>query len=170
MGVLMNVATNTITKLPKIALASPPDCPGGGVICVKSVADSASNPRMKSVARIQNRNTMGHADATMTQTAATRALSLDEYWMPFTPNRDFKHDPKMVVRAEGMLVTLETGKLLQEGLGEVQEMIDICDFAVGLSRQLYGRTMGALLPCRRGATIIVATVLAQRPSATLHQP
>ena len=39
------------------------------------------------------------------------------------------------------LVTLEMGKTLREGLGEVQEMIDICDFAVGLSRQLYGRTM-----------------------------
>jgi len=41
----------------------------------------------------------------------------------------------------GALVTLEMGKILQEGLGEVQEMIDICDFAVGLSRQLYGLTM-----------------------------
>ena len=41
----------------------------------------------------------------------------------------------------GRLVTLECGKILQEGLGEVQEMIDICDFAVGLSRQLYGLTM-----------------------------
>jgi len=41
----------------------------------------------------------------------------------------------------GKLVTIETGKILQEGLGEVQEMIDICDFAVGLSRQLYGLTM-----------------------------
>ncbi|HEY8399847.1 MAG TPA: aldehyde dehydrogenase family protein [Cytophagaceae bacterium] len=41
----------------------------------------------------------------------------------------------------GKLVTYETGKILQEGLGEVQEMIDICDFAVGLSRQLYGLTM-----------------------------
>jgi aldehyde dehydrogenase (NAD+) len=41
----------------------------------------------------------------------------------------------------GMLVTLEAGKIRSEGLGEVQEMIDICDFAVGLSRQLYGRTM-----------------------------
>lgn len=41
----------------------------------------------------------------------------------------------------GKLVTMECGKLLQEGLGEVQEMIDICDFAVGLSRQLYGLTM-----------------------------
>lgn len=41
----------------------------------------------------------------------------------------------------GMLVSYEMGKSLQEGLGEVQEMIDICDFAVGLSRQLYGLTM-----------------------------
>src|SRR5829696_5884792 len=38
----------------------------------------------------------------------------------------------------GRLVTMETGKILSEGFGEVQEMIDICDFAVGLSRQLYG--------------------------------
>jgi aldehyde dehydrogenase (NAD+) len=41
----------------------------------------------------------------------------------------------------GTLVTYETGKILQEGLGEVQEMIDICDYAVGLSRQLNGSTM-----------------------------
>jgi aldehyde dehydrogenase (NAD+) len=41
----------------------------------------------------------------------------------------------------GRLVTIEAGKILSEGLGEVQEMIDICDFAVGLSRQLYGRTI-----------------------------
>ncbi|HUK37094.1 MAG TPA: aldehyde dehydrogenase family protein, partial [Vicinamibacterales bacterium] len=38
------------------------------------------------------------------------------------------------------LVTLEAGKITQEALGEVQEMIDICEFAVGLSRQLYGKT------------------------------
>lgn len=43
----------------------------------------------------------------------------------------------------GRLVTLESGKILQEGLGEVQEMIDICDFAVGLSRQLYGLTIAS---------------------------
>jgi len=43
--------------------------------------------------------------------------------------------------ALGRLVSLEMGKILSEGLGEVQEMIDICDFAVGLSRQLYGLTM-----------------------------
>ena len=46
----------------------------------------------------------------------------------------------------GRLVTLEAGKILQEGLGEVQEMIDICDFAVGLSRQLYGLTIATERP------------------------
>ena len=48
--------------------------------------------------------------------------------------------------ALGALVTLETGKIYQEGLGEVQEMIDVCDFAVGLSRQLYGLTMPSERP------------------------
>ncbi len=43
----------------------------------------------------------------------------------------------------GRLVTLESGKILAEGEGEVQEMIDICDFAVGLSRQLYGLTIAS---------------------------
>jgi aldehyde dehydrogenase (NAD+) len=49
----------------------------------------------------------------------------------------------------GKLVTLEAGKILQEGLGEVQEMIDICDFAVGLSRQLYGLTIASERPGHR---------------------
>jgi aldehyde dehydrogenase (NAD+) len=49
----------------------------------------------------------------------------------------------------GLLVTLETGKILSEGRGEVQEMIDICDFAVGLSRQLYGRTIASERPAHR---------------------
>lgn len=46
----------------------------------------------------------------------------------------------------GKLVTIEAGKILSEGLGEVQEMIDICDFAVGLSRQLYGLTIASERP------------------------
>ncbi|MEM7038862.1 MAG: aldehyde dehydrogenase family protein, partial [Bacteroidota bacterium] len=49
----------------------------------------------------------------------------------------------------GQLVAMEMGKVLQEGLGEVQEMIDICDFAVGLSRQLYGLTMHSERPLHR---------------------
>jgi aldehyde dehydrogenase (NAD+) len=51
--------------------------------------------------------------------------------------------------ALGRLVTLESGKILQEGLGEVQEMIDVCDFAVGLSRQLYGLTIASERPGHR---------------------
>ncbi|MDB6024195.1 MAG: gabD [Verrucomicrobiales bacterium] len=49
----------------------------------------------------------------------------------------------------GRLVTLEAGKILPEGEGEVQEMIDICDFAVGLSRQLYGLTIASERPQHR---------------------
>ncbi len=49
----------------------------------------------------------------------------------------------------GALVTLEMGKILPEGLGEVQEMIDIADFSVGLSRQLYGLTMHSERPGHR---------------------
>lgn len=51
--------------------------------------------------------------------------------------------------ALGALVTMECGKIYQEGLGEVQEMIDICDFAVGLSRQLYGLTIASERPGHR---------------------
>ncbi len=49
----------------------------------------------------------------------------------------------------GRLVTIEAGKIASEGLGEVQEMIDICDFAVGLSRQLYGLTIASERPSHR---------------------
>ncbi len=49
----------------------------------------------------------------------------------------------------GELVSLEMGKIRPEGIGEVQEMIDICDFAVGLSRQLYGLTMHSERPAHR---------------------
>src|SRR5262249_60032809 len=49
----------------------------------------------------------------------------------------------------GLLVTLETGKIRAEGEGEVQEMIDMADFAVGLSRQLYGLTIASERPLHR---------------------
>src|SRR6185369_5813413 len=53
--------------------------------------------------------------------------------------------------ALGELVSIEAGKITTEGLGEVQEMIDICDFAVGLSRQLYGLTIASERPGHRMA-------------------
>src|SRR3954452_15370176 len=49
----------------------------------------------------------------------------------------------------GRLVSIEAGKILEEGQGEVQEMVDICDFAVGLSRQLYGKVIASERPGQR---------------------
>jgi aldehyde dehydrogenase (NAD+) len=57
----------------------------------------------------------------------------------------FRHYKKEL----GTLVSYEMGKSLQEGMGEVQEIIDICDFAVGQSRQLYGQTMHSERPDHR---------------------
>src|SRR4029079_11106894 len=54
-------------------------------------------------------NTMGHAELTIQEQAVSKRLSLDEYWMPFTPNREFKSDPQMVVRAEGMYLWNDRG-------------------------------------------------------------
>ncbi|MCC5861558.1 MAG: aldehyde dehydrogenase family protein [Gammaproteobacteria bacterium] len=65
--------------------------------------------------------------------------------------RRFGEELRTHKAALGALVTLECGKIVQEGLGEVQEMIDICDFAVGLSRQLYGLTIASERPGHRMA-------------------
>lgn len=63
--------------------------------------------------------------------------------------RDLADLLREYVEPLGELVTLEMGKIRAEGIGEVQEMIDICDFAVGLSRQLYGQTMHSERPGHR---------------------
>src|SRR2546428_1650545 len=89
------------------------------------------------------------------QTAIARAQEAFEKWRR-TPGpvrgdtvrrlgnalRELKHEL-------GQLVTLETGKIIAEGEGEVQEMIDICDFAVGQSRMLYGLTIQSERPSHR---------------------
>ena len=73
--------------------------------------------------------------------------------MPAPKRGDVIRDFGNALRAEreplGELVALEMGKIRSEGIGEVQEMIDICDFAVGLSRQLYGLTMHSERPGHR---------------------
>jgi len=63
--------------------------------------------------------------------------------------REIADELRLRKAALGALVTLEMGKILAEGLGEVQEMIDVADFAVGLSRQLYGITMTSERPGHR---------------------
>lgn len=77
------------------------------------------------------------------------AVTAFEQWRTVPPPkrgelvRLFGEELRLHKNELGKLVTLETGKILQEGLGEVQEMIDICDFACGLSRQLYGLTIAS---------------------------
>jgi aldehyde dehydrogenase (NAD+) len=63
--------------------------------------------------------------------------------------RKFNEELRRLKEPLGKLVSYEMGKSYQEGLGEVQEMIDICDFAVGLSRQLHGLTMHSERPGHR---------------------
>jgi aldehyde dehydrogenase (NAD+) len=85
----------------------------------------------------------------------TRAHAAFEHWRTVpAPRRGelirlFGDELRSHKEALGRVVTLEAGKILQEGLGEVQEMIDICDFAVGLSRQLYGLTIASERPGHR---------------------
>jgi aldehyde dehydrogenase (NAD+) len=63
--------------------------------------------------------------------------------------RIFSEELRAAKDTLGRLVTVEAGKIAAEGGGEVQEMIDVCDFAVGLSRQLYGRTIASERPRHR---------------------
>ncbi len=98
--------------------------------------------------------------ATMTteteyETVVTTAKAAYRTWakMPAPKRGEIVRQYGEVLRenkeALGQLVSYEMGKSLQEGYGEVQEMIDICDFAVGLSRQLYGLTMHSERPDHR---------------------
>ncbi|HEX2154954.1 MAG TPA: aldehyde dehydrogenase family protein [Acidimicrobiia bacterium] len=83
------------------------------------------------------------------EAAVTSAVETFQRWrtLPAPVRGDFVRRLGNALRdkrdALGALVSLEVGKILPEGIGEVQEMIDICDFAVGLSRQLYGKTMAS---------------------------
>jgi len=95
------------------------------------------------------------ADARRCDEAIARARSAQLAWRDVpAPRRGelvrrFGDTLRAHKRVLGALVTLETGKLLQEGEGEVQEMIDVCDFAVGLSRQLHGLTIASERPRHR---------------------
>jgi len=86
------------------------------------------------------------------QTAITQSQQAFDQWRAIPPPlrgelvRLLGEELRIAKKSLGQLVTLECGKILSEGLGEVQEMIDICDFAVGLSRQLYGLTIASERP------------------------
>ena len=99
--------------------------------------------------------TVTQATASSYERAVTAAQTAFEKWrvMPAPKRGEVIRDLGNALREYkeplGELVTLENGKIRSEGLGEVQEMIDICDFAVGLSRQLYGLTMHSERPGHR---------------------
>jgi aldehyde dehydrogenase (NAD+) len=85
---------------------------------------------------------------------AQAAERFDEWRMRPAPRRGevVRHLAEVLRKHKeplGELISLEVGKVRSEGLGEVQEMIDICDFAVGLSRQLYGKVMPSERPRHR---------------------
>jgi aldehyde dehydrogenase (NAD+) len=98
---------------------------------------------------------VARTDAAATDAAVARAVSAFETWRDVpAPRRGelvrlLGEELRREKETLGALVTLEVGKIAQEGLGEVQEMIDVCDFAVGLSRQLYGRSIASERPGHR---------------------
>jgi len=95
------------------------------------------------------------ADAASVGAAIARAADSFQVWrlVPAPVRGQFVRALSERLRAEksalAAIVTDEAGKITQEALGEVQEMIDICDFAVGLSRQLYGKTIASERPGHR---------------------
>jgi aldehyde dehydrogenase (NAD+) len=128
--------------LARLGLAVPRDPAGGGLVS-RSPIDGAVLGHLPET---------GPSDARAVIDAAHRAF-LEWRTVP-APRRGelvrlYGEELRANKDALGRLVTFENGKILQEGLGEVQEMIDICDFAVGLSRQLYGLTIASERPAHR---------------------
>lgn len=115
----------------------------------KKVITSYSPVDGKEIARV---SVTGDGDYEKVMNAASQAFDEWKTW-PAPRRGEIVRQYGDVLRAHkedlGKLVSYEMGKSLQEGYGEVQEMIDICDFAVGLSRQLYGLTMHSERPSHR---------------------
>ncbi|UWP96072.1 aldehyde dehydrogenase family protein [Aliiroseovarius crassostreae] len=137
--------TNSATTTPRFseilaASGFTPEELTGGSLSVRTPVDGSE------IARI-------HQDGPDAALAAiTRAKAAFNHWrmVPAPRRGELVRQLGNALRREketlGRLVTLECGKISAEGLGEVQEMIDICDFAVGLSRQLYGLTIASERP------------------------
>ena len=119
--------------LAELGLAS--EALAGGTLVVRSPVDGSETARLRE-------HTPAEVDAAI---AAAHAAFLHWRLVP-APQRGelvrlFGEDLRAHKAALGRLVSIEVGKIVSEGQGEVQEMIDICDFAVGLSRQLHGLTI-----------------------------
>jgi len=124
-------------------LALEPDCRQGGDRAVFTPIDGSEIARVRSDNGASTANKIAHAEAAFAAWRMTPAPRRGELI------RLLGEELRAHKEALGRLVSLESGKILQEGMGEVQEMIDICDFAVGLSRQLYGLTIASERPGHR---------------------
>ena len=117
--------------------------PSSGDLESRSPIDGAAIGRVEAQDPERVKAAIGRADQAFRQWALVPAPRRGELVRLF--GEVLREDKEALAR----LVSLEAGKIAQEGLGEVQEMIDICDFAVGLSRQLYGLTIATERPGHR---------------------
>ena len=117
--------------------------PGGGEIASENPATGEVIARVRTAARGDYERCVEQAERAFHRWRVTPAPVRGELIRRLgSALREHKRDL-------GLLVTLEAGKITSEGAGEVQEMIDMCDFAVGLSRQLYGLTIASERPEHR---------------------
>jgi aldehyde dehydrogenase (NAD+) len=114
-----------------------------GAVTARSPIDGLVVAGLKGTTPEEARAAIGRAEAAFTSWRLVPAPRRGEFI------RVFGEELRQAKADIGRLITLEVGKITSEGLGEVQEMIDICDFAVGLSRQLYGLTLATERPEHR---------------------
>jgi aldehyde dehydrogenase (NAD+) len=115
----------------------------GGMLVVRSPIDGAEIARVRETAPADVPAVIARAKAAFAAWRDVPAPRRGELV------RLLGEELRAAKEALGAVVTLEAGKIVSEGLGEVQEMIDICDFAVGLSRQIYGLTIASERPGHR---------------------
>jgi aldehyde dehydrogenase (NAD+) len=115
----------------------------GAEVTARSPIDGGTIATLRAATRIEASTVIANAEAAFRTWRSVPAPKRGELV------RLFGEELRANKEALGKLVTIEAGKIYQEGLGEVQEMIDICDFAVGLSRQLYGLTIATERPGHR---------------------
>jgi len=133
----MNHAADVARIFEQLGLDSPPGAGGGPLLSAHTPIDGSVLAQLPA------------GGAAELEQAIARAASRFATWRDVPAPRRGMVVRRFgeLVRAHkaplGRLITLETGKIVQEGLGEVQEVIDICEFALGLSRQLYGLTIAS---------------------------
>jgi len=138
---MTDIATRTTDILARLG-AGDPFVADGDLSC-RSPIDGAEIGRLRSHTRDEAADVIGRAQAAFEQWRTVPAPIRGQFVRELGELlREHKDDL-------GALVSIEAGKIVSEGLGEVQEMIDICDLAVGLSRQLHGLTIATERPGHR---------------------